>query len=186
MPEAQRGAGGVFSSRNSRPPGSAGSTGLTVLFPGKPLGLSAGGKEPGRGRGGESVGPCVRGAAAGLPGCEGDGWTGRAAHQMMAPRPAPWNGRDAAPGQLFLNESLGRTAPGGCPRSAHWGPVRGNRADVSELVGGEWCSLALPAGGTCFLRAHHGLRGRPPTPGPGASPPCLSGGVCAAMAGQRA
>ena len=120
MPEAQRGAGGVFSSRNSRPPGSAGSTGLTVLFPGKPLGLSAGGKEPGRGRGGESVGPCVRGAAAGLPGCGGDGWTGRAAHQMMAPRPAPWNGRDAAPGHEARPRTLHGAAKENPERKALW------------------------------------------------------------------
>lgn len=81
------------------------------------------------------------------------------------------------------NKSLGRAVPGGCPHPAHWGLVQGNQADVSELVRGERCSLALPACDTCFLRAPCGPRRRPP---PRAQGPRLSGGVHAAAAGHRA
>lgn len=95
------GGSGCVSYEELEAPGSAGSTGLTVHFPGKLLELNAGGKEPerkaGRSSGRESVDPCVRGAAAGLPGDGGDGWTGGrmdgwtggAPHQVMGPHPAP-------------------------------------------------------------------------------------------------
>lgn len=188
--ECPRPSGGTwvcFLRGTQGPPGSAGSTGLTVHFPGKLLELNAGGKEPkrkaGRSSGGESVDPCVRGAAAGLPGGgvggwgmdgQGDGWMdgwmdGRSPPPGDGPPPSAmkWWGRCSWPPLPSQPRSPWERLPQGAALDLHAGARRGNRAEASELIGGEQWSVALPVRDMCLFRVHRGPSGRPPPWAPG-------------------
>ena len=186
MPAAQRGDVGVFPARNSRPPGQCrehrAHGALSRETPGTECWRQGAKKksrqEQWRGERGPMCERCGRRPSWGWGGGVGNGWTGGWMDGWMDGRSPPpgdgpppsamkWWGRCSWPPLPSQPRSPWERPPQGAALDLHAGARRGNRAEVSELIGGEQWSVALPVRDMCLFRVHRGPSGRPPPWAPG-------------------